>query len=219
MNKNKKTISTKSNSKIISKPNTTLNTKNTTNTTNAKNTTNTTNAKNTTNTKNTMNTTNTNSQINSNETFIDKQEIKTTSILLANLIFIFHCLVVLFVLFAPFTNIPSLFILHITFCFSLMVHWYSNSNVCSLSIMESYLRGDSRENTFTHQFIAPIYDISDSEWNYIVWIVTIIVLLISIYKLYNSEKLKIALECYRETQPEGSKFMHFINCFKPLFII
>jgi hypothetical protein len=165
-------------------------------------------------------TSNINSQINSTEAFIDKQEVKTTSLLLANLIFIFHCLVVLFVLFAPFTNIPSLFILHITFCFSLMVHWYSNSNVCSLSIMESYLRGtDSRENTFTHKFIAPIYDISASEWNYIVWIITIIVLLISIYKLYNSEKLKIALECYKETPPEGSKFMHFINCFKPLFII
>jgi len=192
MSKNKKTIvSTKSNSKITSKSNVTLNT---------------------------------NSQINSSETFISKKkdclEVKTTSLLLANLIFIFHCLVVLFVLFAPFTNIPSLFILHITFCFSLMVHWYSNSNVCSLSIMESYLRGaDSRENTFTHQFIAPIYDISDSEWNYIVWIITIIVLSISLYKLYHSEKLKVALECYRETQPEGSKFMHFINCFKPLFII
>ena len=156
------------------------------------------------------------------ETFTpaDSIEVNTPkSLLLANLIFIFHCLVVLFVLFAPFTNITALFILHITFCFSLIVHWYSNSNVCSLSIMESYLRGDTRENTFTHQFIAPIYEISESEWNYIIWIATIILLCISIYKLYHSETLKIALECYRENQPEGSKFTHFINCFKPLFII
>lgn len=150
---------------------------------------------------------------------VNTPEVQTKSVLLANLIFIFHCLVVLFVLFAPFTNIPALFILHITFCFSLIVHWYSNSNVCSLSIMESYLRGDCRENTFTHQFIAPIYEISESEWNYIVWIATIILLFISIYKLYHSEKLKIALECFRETQSEGSRFTHFINCFKPLFVI
>lgn len=150
---------------------------------------------------------------------VNTPEVQSKSLLLANLIFIFHCLVVLFILLAPFTNITALFILHITFCFSLIVHWYSNSNVCSLSIMESYLRGDSRENTFTHQFIAPIYEISESEWNYIIWIATIILLGISIYKLYHSETLKIALECYRDNQPEGSKFMHFINCVKPLFVI
>lgn len=145
------------------------------------------------------------------------------NLLLADLIFIFHCIVVLFVLFAPFTNIPAILILHITFALSLIVHWRANSNVCSLSILEAHLRGlDSRQDAFTHKFIAPMYDISSTEWSSIVWIITLIVLCISIYKLYNTDKFKIAWKCYLESEEEPylyNKITQFANCFKPLFII
>ena len=145
------------------------------------------------------------------------------SLLLADSIFVFHCIIILFVLFAPFTNIPALLILHITFAISLMVHWNANSNVCSLSILEAHLRGlDTREDTFTHKFVAPMYDISATEWSNIVWIITSVVLCISIYKLYHTDKFKIAWKCYSELQPEqtvSDKISQFLTCFKPLFII
>jgi hypothetical protein len=145
------------------------------------------------------------------------------SLLLADSIFVFHCIIILFILFAPFTNIPAILILHITFAFSLIVHWHANSNVCSLSILETHLRGlDTSEDTFTHQFIAPMYDISSTEWSNIVWIVTSIVLGISVYKLYHTDKFKIVLKCYSESKPETttfSKITQFLECFKPLFII
>jgi tryptophan-rich sensory protein len=145
------------------------------------------------------------------------------NLLLADAIFVFHCLIVLFVLFAPFTNIPAILILHITFAWCLMVHWHANSNVCSLSIIESQLRGlDSREDTFTHKFIAPMYDISLTEWSNIVWYITFIVMCISIYKLYNTEKFKNAWKCYSEldAQPTlGDKIAQLMACFKPLFIM
>jgi len=144
-------------------------------------------------------------------------------LLLADAIFIFHCIIVIFVLFAPFTNLPAILILHSTFALCLMVHWYANSNICSLSLMELHLRGlDNREDTFTHQFIAPMYDISSTEWSQIVWIITFIVMCISIYKLYNTEKFKLAWECYsRMTTPKtfGEKMEQFVFCFKPLFIL
>ena len=118
---------------------------------------------------------------------------------LANCISIFHYLVILFVIFAPFSNIPAILILHATFALCLMVHWWGNSNACSLTVLESYLRGlDSRTESFTHKFIAPIYEISASEWNNVVWIITIITFCISIYKLYYSHKVVNALKCYRE---------------------
>jgi hypothetical protein len=145
------------------------------------------------------------------------------SLLLADSIFLFHCLIILFVLFAPFTNIPAILILHITFAVSLMVHWHANSNVCSLSILEAHLRGlDTREDTFTHKFIAPMYDISATEWSNIVWIITSVVLCISVYKLYNTDKFKIAWKCYSELEEEknlSDKIHQFLECFKPLFII
>lgn len=145
------------------------------------------------------------------------------SLLLADAIFLFHCIIILFVLLAPFSNIPAILILHITFALCLMVHWHANSNVCSLSILELQLRGlDSREDTFTHKFIAPMYDISTTEWSNMVWYLTIIVMCISIYKLYNTDKFQNAWKCYSELEPQDSfysKATQLLMCFKPLFIM
>lgn len=164
-----------------------------------------------------------NSNSNSNSSNDCPPQSPAVNLLLADLIFIFHCIVVLFILFAPFTNIPAILILHITFALSLIVHWRANSNVCSLSILEAHLRGlDSRQDAFTHKFIAPMYDISSTEWSNIVWIITLIVLCISIYKLYNTDKFKIAWKCYLESEEEPylyDKITQFANCFKPLFVI
>jgi hypothetical protein len=146
-----------------------------------------------------------------------------TSLLLADAIFVFHCIIILFVLLAPFSNIPAILILHITFAICLLVHWHANSNVCSLSILEAHLRGlDSREDTFTHQFVAPMYDISATTWSNMVWSITIIVLCISVYKLYNTEKFKTAWKCYSDMEPKeafSDKLVQFMLCFKPLFLM
>lgn len=168
-----------------------------------------------------------NIKIDSSSHNIIEQDAKCNSnafnLLLADLIFLFHCIIILFVLFAPFTNIPAILILHIVFAFSLMIHWHANSNVCSLSIMEAHLRGlNSREDTFTHQFIAPVYDISATEWSNIVWCITVFVMGISIYKLYNTEKFKVAWKCFKESESStdiADKIFNMVNCFKPLFIM
>ena len=146
-----------------------------------------------------------------------------TNLLLADAIFIFHCIIILFVLFAPFTNIPAILILHITFTICLFVHWYANSNVCSLSIIEANLRGlNNREDTFTHKFIAPMYEISATEWSNIVWVITFIVMCFAIYKLYHTDKFKNVWRCYQESEPQETVYdsiILFIECIKPLFII
>lgn len=140
------------------------------------------------------------------------------NILLADIIFFSHCLVILFILFAPFTNIPAILILHIMFALSLFVHWYANSNVCSLTVLEANLRGLKRTDTFTHQFIGPVYDISTTEWSNLVWYVTLFITCLSIYKLYNTEKFKTAWKCYNNLE-KGESWSNIFKCFKPLFII
>lgn len=112
------------------------------------------------------------------------------NIVLADIIYYFHIAVVLFVVLAPFTNIISVLILHITFCICLLIHWKMNSNVCSLTVFEGYLRGMDRTHTFTHQFISPIYDISSTTWCDISTLIVIIVLFISVCKVMKSNKLK-----------------------------
>lgn len=151
----------------------------------------------------------------------------TSNIFLADIIHIFHIGVILFVIFAPISNIPAILILHVVFCISLIVHWIGNNNACSLTYFESYLRGlNDRSHSFSYKFIAPIYDVSKSDWSKICYTITIIVLLISLYKLYNSEKVTEAFQCYRDLnkKPEFIKLPFydrlkkssecFINLFK-----
>lgn len=136
----------------------------------------------------------------------------------ANIIWLFHCLVILFVFFAPFTKIPAILILHITFSICLLVHWGANDNTCSLTVMESYFRGLPSTDTFMHQLISPMYDISSTDLNTIVHIVTYITMFLSIYYLYQSKKFKECLICYNELTKEETTFVNIFKCIQPLFI-
>jgi|UniRef100_A0A6C0DUN5 hypothetical protein len=162
------------------------------------------------------------------ETFQNKFGLsKSTSIMLANLIWVFHTLVILFILIGPFLNSPALWVLHITFSISLLVHWYGNNNMCSLSMFEAKLRGLDYTDSFSHQFIAPIYDISNTQWSTLCYIITITLMTISIYYLYNSEAFGNALSCFREQmkkykdnpQPFPYRLLAYVKCFLPLLIL
>jgi hypothetical protein len=134
------------------------------------------------------------------------------NIFLANMIYIFHILVILFVLFAPLLNYTNILILHITFCISLLVHWLANSNECSLSRMESYFRGIDNTCTFSHQFIAPIYDISQTNWDTVCYLIVFLTLSISLYRLFSHPKMTIFKDCYKK----GDYLQDKLSCFSIL---
>lgn len=164
---------------------------------------------------------------NENDTKVEKCDETKTNILLANTIRIFHTIVVIFILLAPFSNIPAFLILHITFSVSLLLHWYTNNNECSLTYIEAKLRGLDRTQAFTHKFIAPMYEVSNTQWSTICYVVTITLMFVSIYYLYNSDKVYQALKCFnnrREIYPNYDsstfyqKMIFTLDCFKPLLI-
>lgn len=152
-----------------------------------------------------------------------------TNNFLANVVSTFHGLVVLFVLSAPFFDVPYFLILHFTFCVSLLVHWWGNSNVCSLSVLESKLRGLNYTESFTHKFVAPIYDISKTTWSQICYVVTILLMCISAYKIYQSPKWGESLQCYNDITnaihndpkvkflPLHKKLMLYFQCVRIVF--
>jgi len=120
----------------------------------------------------------------------------STNIVLANLIYVFHVSIILYMLIIPFTNIISLLILHFTFGICLLVHWKLNSNVCALSLIEAQFRGIDHANTFTHQFISPVYDIPEGFWCHLCSILTIVLIYISFTKIIKSEKFSLTItEC------------------------
>lgn len=65
-----------------------------------------------------------------------------------------------------------------------MLHWYTNSNICFLTIAESMLRGIPDSETFIYKIVNPIYNIDKNKLNTIIWIVASVSLIISIIKLY-----------------------------------
>lgn len=137
------------------------------------------------------------------------------NIFLANAIYIFHLIIVLFVLLAPFQPYINFLLLHIVFSLSLLVHWFGNSNDCSLTLLEQTLRGlPHKSQCFTHQFIAPIYDISLTDWSKISYVIVITLLLISLYRFINHPKYQLFQECIKKTEWFSKDFF---MCFRLIF--
>lgn len=138
--------------------------------------------------------------------------------ILADLVRLFHIFIIAFVVVAPFINNTAILVLHITFCFSLLVHWSTNSNVCSLSVFESKLRGLDYTQSLTHQFIAPVYDVSQTQWSTFCTLATIVLMFISAKKLYDSGIWSTVKSCYNDNKEKGMSWAHNVaECLMPIF--
>jgi len=126
---------------------------------------------------------------------------------LASAVSVFHMLVVVFVIVTPFvTDTPLYLLLHFVTVCSLLIHWYTNSDTCSLSILESKLRGEPRTKTFTHQFVTKIYKIPESDWNNLIYIATPLLGAFSFYKLYTSRVIADSKRKYSENVKQDDEF-------------
>jgi hypothetical protein len=102
---------------------------------------------------------------------------------------IIHLIVIIFVLAAPFSNSNYLLLLHIIVVPFIVLHWVLNNNTCCLTVMERYIRESTmgtkinKEDCFTYQIVAPIYDFSKEHETFatLIYILTISVWLISVY--------------------------------------
>ena len=129
---------------------------------------------------------------------------------------ILHLLFIFFILFAPFSDIPAILTLHIVSCICLIIHWCSNSDQCYLTQLEQKYRGISDSKTFTYKLVSPIYNINEIYFNKIVWIVTFIVLCVSLYKLYNSKQIAKMIICYNTLSDSGF-FKKVLTCVKQFY--
>jgi hypothetical protein len=145
----------------------------------------------------------------------------SVAMILPFIIHVFHVFIILFVILVPLIDIiPSFLILHIVGCFSLLVHWYYNDNSCSLTLLECSLRGISKQDALSYRFIAPIYNISDNEWIHLLYIITIILMCISILKLYYNPiigNVYTRLRALDWNNPDY--FKQFLSTSRPLFIL
>lgn len=104
---------------------------------------------------------------------------------------VFHIFVILFVVTTPFiTTDVMILLLHIVSIFSLIIHWAANNTICSLTLLESKLRGIPMEHSFIYSFIAPIYQflhlemISENNLSTLVYLIVILLMVFSLIKIY-----------------------------------
>ena len=94
-----------------------------------------------------------------------QMELTNANTFLANIIMIFHILVIIFILLAPFSNNSSFLILHIIFAISLLTHWYNNNDLCSLTIENNSIYNINRtsDNNFSLYSITDDIELIDCE--------------------------------------------------------
>lgn len=115
--------------------------------------------------------------------------------LLLALVRLLHLIIILFVVFVPFTCNPYLLCIHCIFVPFLIIHWFT-SDLCVLSLMESYLRDKPHHETFINSIlIGPMFRISNRTVQYI----TYGLLLITIYKVYKYwDDIKVILYDFKK---------------------
>lgn len=86
--------------------------------------------------------------------------------LLANIVFVIHVLVVIFFVYAPLSNSPTLWVLALISSVFTMSHWAMpgpGQDTCCLTVCERWLRGCDKGDSFFHNIMSPIYKAVDKE--------------------------------------------------------
>lgn len=126
-----------------------------------------------------------NRMIYNNSMIVDTSFVITNNII-GNIIALIHITIILFEILAPFTNNLYLLLFHIYFTVGLIMHWIINSDVCCLTVLEANIRNIDIHTGFIHNILSPFFLLPNNEYfSKIIWIITIILLLISINKVYH----------------------------------
>ena len=102
------------------------------------------------------------------------------SSVLATVIKFVHFVLIMFIIVVPFTSSEWLLTLHAIGMPGLIIHWLTNNNVCSLTLLESQLTGESMDRTFIGKIVHPFFEVN----NYTVYSIVIGLWLLTLYKLY-----------------------------------
>ena len=82
-----------------------------------------------------------------------------------NIIFWIHLVFLIAVLVVPFTNDQRNLEFYSILIPFLFFHWSVNDDTCALTQAEMYVTGKTKEDSFMHQIVSPIYKMDDTEAN------------------------------------------------------
>ena len=108
----------------------------------------------------------------------------------AVIIQIIHILVICFVLYGPWLKDLMFMLLYLVIIFGMAIHWIANDNSCLLTQLESMARGIPLENGFIYRVLTPLFKIEHLDLSKIIYIVTLTLWLIVLYKVIKSPQWK-----------------------------
>lgn len=110
--------------------------------------------------------------------------------LVADIIYIVHLLVLLFVIIAPFTSNQKVLTIEMALLITIMFHWITNNQVCCLTEFEKILRNEKDDgNTFFGKIMGPVYSFGkDSQ---VTQVILFVLMMITLYKVKPIEGLEI----------------------------
>jgi len=106
-----------------------------------------------------------------------------TNIILANVIRFIHILIILFVLFAPFTNNIHLLQYHLLFVPFIVLRWIFNYDKCNITIIEQNLRNCKENEGFIYKIIKPIYKPPKEHLIIFMYLITLILWIYTLRKI------------------------------------
>lgn len=105
----------------------------------------------------------------------------------ANLIWLLHILLVVWLVVTPFTQNEPMLVLHLIMVPFLWFHWILNDDTCALTLIEQKLRGidpsECSEKSFFFNLVSPVYKIQDDAVRKISWVLSIALWLVTLSKV------------------------------------
>ena len=96
---------------------------------------------------------------------------------------IIHFFIVAFFVLAPFTNDVGAWALHAMLVPLLYLHWTLNDDTCALTVLECWVTGKEKHQSFVHSIVGPIYNVDPKYINTFTSIAPLLLWVISLLKL------------------------------------
>lgn len=99
---------------------------------------------------------------------------------LQHVVRLIHLALITFIVIVPFTDNEWLLSLHAIGLPGLLIHWLTNNNMCSLTILESQLTGKPMDKTFIARILHPLFEVD----NTMIYTLVFGLWFLTLYKLY-----------------------------------
>ena len=118
--------------------------------------------------------------------------------LIADILFLIHIAIFLFVVITPFTEYPILVLLNLVFMLGILAHWIANNNMCVLTLLEKKMRGTEDDHeTFFGKLFGKVYTFGKDER--LSWVILLILILFSLIKVIKNNTVNDLIECLRQS--------------------